>query len=90
MFAHPMGNFSVSHYARIEVGASGSKLTYVLDLAEMPTFEQLQRWGIPLRDATAVQIKAKAESQAGQWLSNVSIMQDGKSIHPQIRKLTAS
>src|SRR5256885_2185264 len=44
LFAHPMGNFSVNHYSRIELGANGAEVAYVLDLAEIPTFELLQEW----------------------------------------------
>ena len=44
LLAHPMGNFSVSHYSRIEVNARGARIRYVLDLAEIPTFELLQEW----------------------------------------------
>ena len=44
LFAHPMGNFSVSHYSRIEVNAQGARIRYVLDLAEIPTFQLLQEW----------------------------------------------
>ena len=36
LWAHPMGNFSVNHYARLQFGAPGVQLTYVLDLAEIP------------------------------------------------------
>src|ERR1041385_603072 len=43
--AHPMGNFSVNHYARIEPDAHGAHIRYVLDLAEIPTFELFQQWG---------------------------------------------
>ena len=39
--AHPMGNFSVSHYAKIEVTEKGVELVYALDLAEIPTFDLL-------------------------------------------------
>ena len=44
LWAHPMGNFSVSHYSRIEVTGGGAAIRYVLDLAEIPTFELLQQW----------------------------------------------
>jgi hypothetical protein len=44
--AHPMGNFSVNHYARIEPGAQGVEILYVLDLAEVPAFELLQKWNL--------------------------------------------
>jgi ABC-type nickel/cobalt efflux system permease component RcnA len=35
--AHPLGNFSVNQYSRIEIGTTEARLVYVLDLAELPT-----------------------------------------------------
>src|SRR5687768_12944347 len=35
--AHPLGNFSVNQYTRIEIGMAEARLIYVLDLAELPT-----------------------------------------------------
>src|SRR5215211_5984505 len=35
--AHPLGNFTVNQYSRIEIGADEAHLVYVLDLAELPT-----------------------------------------------------
>ena len=46
LWAHPMGNFSVSHYSRIEMSAQGAKIRYILDLAEIPTFQLLQQWKV--------------------------------------------
>jgi ABC-type nickel/cobalt efflux system permease component RcnA len=37
--AHPLGNFSVNQYSRLEVDKSGIKIRQVLDLAEIPTFQ---------------------------------------------------
>ena len=37
--AHPMGNFSVNHYSRLHFTQTGVELTYVMDLAEIPTFQ---------------------------------------------------
>ena len=37
---HPMGNFSISHYAAIRVLADGVELRYLLDLAEIPPFRR--------------------------------------------------
>src|SRR5215210_3774604 len=37
--AHPLGNFSLNHYSRLEIGAAGIKLYYVMDIAEIPTFQ---------------------------------------------------
>jgi hypothetical protein len=41
--AHPLGNFSINHYNRIEVGPSSLRVRYVVDLAEIPTFQLKQR-----------------------------------------------
>ena len=38
--AHPLGNFSVNQYSRLEVGKSQIKLREVLDMAEIPTFQE--------------------------------------------------
>jgi ABC-type nickel/cobalt efflux system permease component RcnA len=38
--AHPLGNFSVNQYSGLEVGKSQIKLREVLDLAEIPTFQE--------------------------------------------------
>src|SRR5713101_7102052 len=37
-FAHPMGNFSINHYSKIEEGENLLKLKYIIDMAEIPTF----------------------------------------------------
>ena len=37
--AHPLGNFSVNQYSRLEVAASQIKLRQVLELAEIPTLQ---------------------------------------------------
>lgn len=44
--AHPMGNFSISHYAGIRIERDAIHLRYVLDLAEIPTFQEIQETGI--------------------------------------------
>jgi len=44
--AHPMGNFSINHYARITGDKDALEIRYVLDMAEIPTFQEIQRTGI--------------------------------------------
>lgn len=39
--AHPLGNFTINRYARINLGAPDLYLTYVLDMAEIPTFQEM-------------------------------------------------
>ena len=38
-FAHPLGNFTVNRFSRIEVAGPRVYVRYVLDLAEIPTFQ---------------------------------------------------
>src|SRR5450432_283593 len=42
VFAHPLGNFTINHFARIEVGKEQIKIRYVIDMAEIPTLQELQ------------------------------------------------
>lgn len=44
--AHPLGNFSISHYARLQVERQSIEIHYLLDMAEIPTFQVLQEHGI--------------------------------------------
>jgi nickel/cobalt transporter (NicO) family protein len=41
--AHPLGNFSVNRYSGIEVSGNCVYVHYVLDLAEIPTFQERNR-----------------------------------------------
>jgi nickel/cobalt exporter len=41
--AHPMGNFSVSHYSGITINRSSIDVRYLLDIAEIPTFQEMQQ-----------------------------------------------
>jgi ABC-type nickel/cobalt efflux system permease component RcnA len=44
--AHPLGNFSISHYAGIRIERDGIRLRYLIDMAEIPTFQELQASGL--------------------------------------------
>jgi nickel/cobalt transporter (NicO) family protein len=38
--AHPLGNFTINHYSRIDLAADQVILQYALDMAEIPTFQE--------------------------------------------------
>jgi len=40
--AHPLGNYSISHYAAMRIEPDALRLRYVIDMAEIPTFQELQ------------------------------------------------
>lgn len=40
--AHPLGNFTVNRFARVRVEAGGVRVRYVIDMAEIPAFQESQ------------------------------------------------
>ena len=80
--AHPMGNFSVNHYTRLEVSARGVAVTYALDLAEIPTFELLREWKLDAKGPREA-LEARAAEQAREWVKNVEFRAGGVPVHPK-------
>ncbi|MBY0504727.1 MAG: hypothetical protein K2X03_12510 [Bryobacteraceae bacterium] len=82
--AHPMGNFSVNRYARLDLDPQGgSSLTYVLDFAEIPTFELFQQW--KLDEPNSAQVQAQAQRSAADWVAQLALTQDGQRVAPRLR-----
>jgi len=44
--AHPLGNFTINHFSRVEVGRQHVKLRFVVDMAEISTIQQLGSAGV--------------------------------------------
>jgi len=40
--AHPLGNFTVNHYSRVTVRGDAIRIRYVLDLAEIPSVQEMR------------------------------------------------
>lgn len=82
-FAHPMGNFSVNHYSKLNFHRNGVQLTYVLDLAEIPTFQLL--------GASAIeqdQLERKTREQAKDWVANLALAEDGRKVRWDVKSVT--
>ncbi len=43
VLAHPLGNFTINHYAGIELAPDAIRLDIVIDMAEIPAFQERQR-----------------------------------------------
>ncbi len=41
--AHPLGNFTINSYSRLDVAAGTARVTYIVDYAEIPTFQLMPR-----------------------------------------------
>jgi ABC-type nickel/cobalt efflux system permease component RcnA len=44
--AHPLGNFSISQYSGIRIGKDTVEIRYIIDMAEIPTFQEIQESGV--------------------------------------------
>jgi ABC-type nickel/cobalt efflux system permease component RcnA len=84
LWAHPMGNSSVSHYARIEPTAAGVHIRYVLDLAEIPAAELLQRWG------PGAGLDRSAAEQAREWGRGLKVEVGGRPVAPVLERAAAT
>ena len=82
MSAHPMGNFSVSHYTRLEPSSKGVEVTYVLDLAEVPTYTLLRDWKLDSK-SPQTDLEAKALEQAREWAKGLEFQAAGKPVQPR-------
>jgi len=76
-FAHPMGNFSVNHYSKISVESDGIKVSYIIDLAEIPTYQELQQGNVTadVADPAVIRFVALRGVELGRGLS---LLVDGK------------
>jgi nickel/cobalt exporter len=41
--AHPLGNFTINSYSRLDFAAGAVRVTYIVDYAEIPTFQLMPR-----------------------------------------------
>jgi nickel/cobalt transporter (NicO) family protein len=67
--AHPLGNFSINHVAEVSVSADRVDVRYLLDQAEIPTFQER---GVPVAERTA---RKRAEV-----LRRLSVTADGRAV----------
>jgi nickel/cobalt transporter (NicO) family protein len=79
--AHPLGNFTINHFAGIRVGADRILLDVVIDRAEIPAFQERQRIDTD-GDGTVSPAETEAERQvACQALANqLSLSAGGASL----------
>jgi nickel/cobalt exporter len=76
--AHPLGNFTINHFARIEVGDNQVRLRYVVDMAEIPAFQELRQIAAnesgPPSDAA---LDAYLQRVAAQYADGLVLLVDG-------------
>jgi nickel/cobalt exporter len=84
--AHPLGNFTVNRYSLVVVGKDSVKVTFVLDEAEIPTFQALG--GSPTHGAA----QAWAEAHVATFAQKLRLTVGGRqvSLVPDAGRVTAT
>ena len=85
--AHPMGNFSINHYAGIHVGQSSIELRYIVDLAEIPTYQEMQDANI-VTQVGDPSLRPYLARQAATWLNGLLVTIDNKPAHLSVISTT--
>src|SRR5271163_3311377 len=81
-FAHPMGNFSINHYSKIIPGAHAIEVDYIIDMAEIPTFQQMQESAVvPKVSDPSLAPYLQRESEV--LRKGLTLLVDGKRLVPQ-------
>jgi nickel/cobalt exporter len=86
-FAHPLGNFTVNRYSGIVVSPGRVSVLYVVDMAEIPTFQEMPNIDTN-GDGTATESErlAWADRTALLLLRNMSLSMDGRPVQLSVDK----
>ncbi|HSE25316.1 MAG TPA: hypothetical protein VLB68_26880 [Pyrinomonadaceae bacterium] len=83
--AHPLGNFTINHFTKINVGDDKIKLRYVIDMAEIPSFQEFQRiTRTGTTRPTQSQLDQYAADASQQYANDLSIIIDGSKVPLQV------
>ena len=88
-FAHPMGNFSINHYSRVTIKQDSVEVLYLIDMAEIPTFQETRRFNIS-RAVDDPRDSRYLDKQEQLLKEGLSLLSDGQPVRldTQSRQLT--
>ena len=75
--AHPMGNFSISRYAGITIEGRFVEVRYFIDMAEIPTFQEMQQNSMVAQSADS-RVQSYLSSQAEAFRKNLLVTLNGQ------------
>ncbi|HEY9405003.1 MAG TPA: hypothetical protein VIQ24_20290, partial [Pyrinomonadaceae bacterium] len=82
--AHPLGQFTINHFSRLEVGTNRINIRYVVDMAEIPTFQELQTIGSNGNQASGAELDAYVERAAARYADGLLLTIDGARVPLQV------
>ena len=86
--AHPLGNFTINHLAEVTPERGAIRVRYVLDIAEIPTF-QIMRASSPGAAWSSDQLKHWGDEEAAVVADGVELRVDGTSFGLALQRATA-
>lgn len=79
--AHPLGNFTINHYSRLEIGRDSLNLIYIVDRAEIPTFQERSKIDINGDDVLSDPEKqAYLQAEMARYQSNLQLRINGTAV----------
>jgi ABC-type nickel/cobalt efflux system permease component RcnA len=91
-FAHPLGNFTINRYSRLEIQPTQVRVRYVLDMAEIPTYQELgtihSRQGDPTDAEKLAYLAARVQSIKSQLDLTINGHQVDLTLEPGSGSLT--
>ncbi len=78
-FAHPMGNFSINHYSKLSVGQKSVEITYAIDMAEIPTFQEMRQFNLQPAPENA-EVASYLAEQESKLVAGLSLQIDGQPV----------
>lgn len=78
--AHPLGNFTINRYSRLELYSDVLRVRYVLDMAEIPTFQEKDSIDTDGNgDDSQAELDAYATKKADEITANLHLTVNGES-----------
>ncbi len=81
VLAHPLGQYTINHYTRIEPGLNRVNVRYVVDMAELATFPEIQAADMDYNGTLSdAETKAYLERIVPQFLASLQLTADGQNV----------
>ena len=90
--AHPLGNFTVNHFSRLKIDDNGVRITYIIDMAEIPAFQELRAADTDGNGITSqAELNAYVARVASSYVDGLLLEEDGRPEHLTVTssKITA-
>jgi ABC-type nickel/cobalt efflux system permease component RcnA len=78
-WSHPMGNFSVNHYGRIKIGQKSVEILYLIDMAEIPTYQDMRQFGMTTEPVNPANVSYLGEQET-QLRKGLTVECDGQAV----------